>query len=268
MTLVDCDVEAPNDHLFLPVSDARFQPVETLVATVDSARCIGCGACRDACAYGAVRLLGGTAMVFDELCHGCGACSDACWYRAIVEQPKRVGEVEAGRSVAFPLLRLVTGRLDIGQVKAPAVIKAARAEAARLDDGEGPGGATLTILDAPPGVACSAVAAVRGADVLLLVTEPTPFGLHDLELSLQLGRDLGIPMGVIVNRGDGDSNAVEDLCARWSVPVLARIPFERRIAEVYARGGIVAQEVPSVAETLAVIPDAAQRLVRPEVRLT
>ncbi len=178
--LVDCDAEAPNDHLFFPRGITVKSPVEVQVAAVDPGACTACGACRDACAFGAVRLLG-KARVFEELCHPCGVCVRVCPTGAIREVPRRVGEVAVTRSLQRQNLVLVTGRLDLGQVKTPAVIQAARGLAGGLPS-------DLVVLDAPPGVACAAVAAVRGADALLLVTEPTPFGLHDLELSLQLGR--------------------------------------------------------------------------------
>jgi MinD superfamily P-loop ATPase len=242
VVLGDCDVEAPNDHLFMSLWHTSTAPVEVLVAEADAALCDGCGLCRDACAYGAVRILAGSAIVFDELCHGCGLCVDVCPTGAMHEVDRRVGEVVTGLVDTPGELTLVTGRLGIGQVKSPSVIRAARDAVAEAE---------FVVLDAPPGVACSAVAAVRGADALLLVTEPTPFGLHDLELSLRLGRDLGLPMGVVVNRDTGDGTAAAALCDAYGVPIVARIPFSRPIAEVYARGGLVGQELPEVGEVLA-----------------
>lgn len=244
VVLVDCDVEAPNDHLFLNLAQESMTLVEVPVAEADAALCDGCGLCRDACAYGAVRVLAGSAIVFDELCHGCGLCVDVCPTGATHEVDRRVGEVVTGCVDTPGELTLVTGRLDIGQVKSPSVIRAARDAAAAT-------GAELVVLDAPPGVACSAVAAAHGADALLLVTEPTPFGLHDLELSLRLGRDLGLPMRVVVNRDNGDDTTAAALCDAYGAPIVARIPFSRRIAEVYARGGLVGQELPEVGEVLA-----------------
>lgn len=253
VVLVDCDVEAPNDHLFFSASSTEHSTVDTLVAEVDAAACTACGACRDACAYGAVRVLGSSALVFDELCHGCGLCLTVCPTSAMRETPRRVGEVTVSVLSDHPNLTLVTGTLDVGQVKSPSVIRSARDAASRID-------ARLVVLDAPPGIACSAVAAVRGADALLLVTEPTPFGLHDLELSLCLGRDLGIPMGVLVNRDNGEPNRIDALCARWGASVVGHIPFDRAIAESYARGGLVADELPAVREVLTSVVDQMQRL--------
>jgi len=250
--LVDCDAEAPNDHLFFPGGFTVKNPVVVRTAEVDPEACTACGACRDACAFGAIRILG-KARVFEELCHPCGVCMRVCPTGAIREVPRRVGEVAVTTLLQRQNLVLVTGRLDIGQVKTPTVIQAARATAAGLPS-------DLVLLDAPPGVACAAVAALRHADALLLVTEPTPFGLHDLELSLQLGRSLGLPMAVLVNRDVEGDRSVADLCQAWDVPLVGRLPFRREVAEVYARGGLVAEECPQVRTLLEPLAERMRRL--------
>lgn len=241
VALVDCDADAPNDALFLAPLAPQVTPAEVPLPVIDEAACVLCGACRDACVYGAIRILGGRVLVFPELCHGCGACVRVCTPRAIAEERRRVGEVEWGaveRSIAGPAgLDVITGRLDVGEVKTPTLVRAARARGRVLNR-------AVTILDAPPGVACAAVAAVRDADVLVLVTEPTPFGMHDLELALQLGREMELPMGVVINRYVEGVTAVDEFCERESLPVIARIPFDRRIAAIYAEGGLVVDEHP------------------------
>lgn len=255
VVLADCDVEAPNAHLFLPATSIDTSIVTTPIAHVDPDRCTACGMCRDVCAYGAVRVLGSSAIVFDELCHGCGLCTAMCPMGAITEVDQRVGEVETG-SVNVPgMLTLVSGRLDVGQVKAPSVIHSVRRRAADIV-------ADYVLLDAPPGVACSAVASTRGVDTLLLVTEPTPFGLHDLELSVRLGRDLGVPMAVIINRVHDDASVTEDACRRWGVPVVARIPFDRGIAEAYADGGLAVDSMPLLREALEPVAGSLQSIAR------
>ncbi len=256
VTLADCDVEAPNAHLFLRPDEARMHvaDVEVSIAAVEPKSCIACGACRDACAFGAIRVLGDTAIVFDELCHGCGLCADICPTRAITEVSVRVGETRSAPVAGLERLSLVSGELDIGQVKSPTVIRAVRSLAQKS-------AAPLTLLDAPPGVACSAVAATRGAHALLLVTEPTPFGVHDLELSFRLGRELGLPMGVVINRaGNGAESVAQELCAHWEIPVVARIPFDRRIAAAYARGELPVRSVEAVATALSPVVDQMQAL--------
>jgi len=249
VVLADCDVEAPNDHLFVHIEEPVATSVEVLFADVDSSFCAACGTCRDACAYGAIRVLGSSAIVFDELCHGCGVCSDVCPNGAISEVSRRVGELVVGDVVGHDDLSLVTGTLDIAQVKAPSVIRSVRAAAASAS-------ADLIVLDAPPGVACSAVTATRGADALLLVTEPTAFGVHDLELSLRLARSLELPTAVVVNRDRADGADIDAVCREYGAPVIAHIPFDRRIAEIYARGGLIAEELPEYRTLFAEIPAA------------
>jgi len=259
--LVDCDVEAPNDALFLTPEITERQDVSVPLATVNEELCTACGDCRDVCAYGAIRVLGRTVVVFPELCHGCGRCTDVCTRGAMSEVSHRVGEIEWGavpHGIADPGgIQLVTGRLDIGDVKSPGVIKAARRRA-------GVYSRSVTILDAPPGVACSAVAAVHGAGMLVLVTEPTAFGLHDLDLTVQLGSDLDIPMGVVINRDGAGSTDLDRYLADHEIPILARIPFDRSVAEVYADGGLVLDAHPDAPGWFADIWDGIARLTLEE----
>jgi len=167
-----------------------------------------------------------------------------------------VGAVD-GALTAPAGVDVVTARLDIGEVKAPTVIRAARRRASVLNR-------PVTILDASPGVACSAVAGVRGADVLVLVTEPTPFGMHDLALAVALGRDMGIPLGVVINRDGAGSVDVTAYCAAERIPVLARIPFDRRVAEVYADGGLVIDDHPDGAAWFGGLLGAVRELAEEE----
>lgn len=228
--LVDCDADAPNDHIFLPRAREHTTRVSAPVALVHPELCTACGECSRVCAYGAVRVLGSSALVFNELCHGCELCVDVCPTGAITMEGLEVGSIIEGPTRHDENLRLVTGVLDIGQVKSPDVIReaVARGRAADVD---------LVVLDAPPGVACAVVAAVREADALLLVTEPTPFGLHDLELAVELGRELGVPMAILANKVTAENEAALTELARFEdVPVLHTVPFSRRTAEAYARG--------------------------------
>jgi len=229
--LLDCDVEEPNAHLFLGGEVRDRRPVGILVPEVDEARCDACGECGRVCAYHAIVAFGTIPLVFPELCHGCGGCAHACPRGAIREVPRRIGEVETRVAGS---VTLVTGRLDVGAPSAPPVIRAVRT--ARADGG-------LVIIDAPPGTACAMVAAVRDADVAVLVTEPTPFGLHDLELAATAVRELGVPFGVVINRA-GDDDRVRRWCAREGVPVLLEIPDDRRVAEACARGALMVDAVP------------------------
>jgi MinD superfamily P-loop ATPase len=221
---LDCDVEEPNAHLFLHPRLTERGPVTILVPEIDAERCTLCGRCSEACQFHALAVMGNQTLVFPELCHGCGACALACLEGAIAEVPREVGVVESGVSskIAF-----VHGRLNVGEPMATPVIRAVKEHRANR---------SLTIVDAAPGTACPVVEAVKGSDFCLLVTEPTPFGLSDLRLAVEVMEKLALPCGVVINRsGEGDE-ATEAFCASNELPLLGRLPFDRRIAEAYAHG--------------------------------
>lgn len=222
--LLDCDVEEPNAHLFLRPKITQTEAVTIPVPEIDRERCNLCGRCAEGCQFHAIALIGQQVLVFPELCHGCGTCALACPEDAIREVPRQVGVVECGSAgkIAF-----VHGRLNVGEPMATPVIRAVKSH---LDSRR------LTIIDAAPGTACPVVAAVKGSDFCLLVTEPTPFGLSDLRLAVEVMEKLGVPCGVVINRsGDGDE-ATEGFCRSKELPLLGRIPFDRRVAEAYAHG--------------------------------
>jgi MinD superfamily P-loop ATPase len=238
--LLDCDVEAPNAHLFMHPAFGPPEEVTLPVPTVDMTRCTGCGRCAEVCAFHALAVVRGKPMVFRELCHGCGSCAALCPEHAISEEPKRLGVIEMGTTSTVQVAR---GRLDIGEAVATPIIRALKQRAIPRGDGS-----ALVLLDAPPGNACPVVETLRGADLALLVTEPTPFGLHDLEIAVQVARDeLHIPVAVIINRdGVGDAG-VDRFCAESHIPVLMRVPFDRRIAAAYSRGELWVDTVPEYA---------------------
>lgn len=224
---LDCDVEAPNAHLFLEPVITERRAAGILVPQVDAARCSLCGKCAQVCQYHAIAVLGKSVLVFPQLCHGCGSCSRQCPDGAITEKLEATGALERGGARGG--LRFARGVMDVGQPMAVPIIRELKRWAAPL-----PGQAV--ILDVSPGSSCPVVEAMRGADFILLVTEPTPFGLHDLRLAAGVTRELGIPAGVVINRdGIGDSR-VDAFCAAENLPILMRIPHERRIAEGVARG--------------------------------
>ncbi len=225
--LLDCDVEAPNAHLFLkPVLEQR-QQVGILIPRVNEEQCTYCGKCAEVCQYHAIAVLGKKTLVFPQLCHGCGSCTAMCPEKAISEIPAMMGMVESG--LASENIPFARGILDVGEPMAVPVIR-------QLIRWAQPEPGQMVIRDAPPGASCPVVATMRGSDFLLLVTEPTPFGLHDLRLAAQVARELHIPAGVVINRHNGDFPDLEDFCTAEDLPVLMRIPFERRIAEGIARG--------------------------------
>jgi MinD superfamily P-loop ATPase len=231
--LLDCDVEEPNAHILLRPQIDSSRPVTVPVPAVDKDKCTYCGLCSEACAYNAIAVAGRTVLVFRELCHGCGACSYVCPAGAISEEPRQVGVVESGRADG---VRCVGGRLDVGEAMAGPVIRAVK----RLADPQ-----ATVILDAPPGTSCPVVETVRGSDFCLLVTEPTPFGLSDLTIAVEVAREIDVPCGVVINRDGLGDESVERYCAQEAIPVLMRIPFDRRIAEAYCRGETLAAAMPS-----------------------
>jgi MinD superfamily P-loop ATPase len=222
--LLDCDVEEPNAHVLLRPAITASHAVHVPVPKVDKEKCIYCGACSEACPYNAIAVMGEHILVFPELCHGCGVCTCVCPEKAISEEGRQVGVVEEGLAGH---IRFVHGRLAVGEAMAGPVIRAVKRRADHSN---------TVILDVPPGNSCPVVEAIRGSDFCLLVTEPTPFGLHDLALAVELAGKLGVPCGVIINRDGSGDQRVERYCAHQGIPVLLKIPLDRRIAEFYCRG--------------------------------
>ncbi|MGB9625553.1 MAG: ATP-binding protein [Phycisphaerae bacterium] len=228
---IDCDVEEPNGHLFLKPGRLAGRPVTRPVPRVDESRCTQCGRCGEMCQYSAIVPLGATVLVYAELCHGCGGCSLVCPTGAISEVPREIGTLETGRSGDVLFTR---GVLNVGEAMSTPLIRQVKNASPNAD---------LTILDAPPGTSCPVIESVRGSDFVLLVTEPTPFGLHDLKLAVEMVRSLGLPLAVVINRSDtGDRNTWE-YCAMQQIRVLAEIPDDRRIAEAYSRGELACKAV-------------------------
>ncbi|MEN6412644.1 MAG: ATP-binding protein [Veillonellales bacterium] len=231
ITVVDCDVEEPNCHLFLqPEYDEPEQEISTTIPHINLSLCNGCGDCSAVCLFNAIAVGGKTALLFDELCHSCGGCLLACKQQAISEQKKAIGTLSIGKSARHPGIRLVSGKLKIGTPSAVPLIKKMKQELAK-HTGD-------LLLDCPPGTSCSMVAAVKGSDYCVLVTEPTPFGRHDLELAMNITRLLQIPTGVVINKsdgGEGDKN-IEAFCRNRQIPLLAKIPHSLSFAKQYAAG--------------------------------
>ena len=244
--LLDADVEEPDCHLFLHPQAERREPVNVLVPEVDDDRCTACGVCAEVCAFKAITLIGKTVLVFPELCHSCGACSMLCPEGAIREEERQTGVVEHG-SVTLPgrpAFPLVTGVLSVGEAKAVPVTHAVLAAAGEDD-------ADVVLIDAPPGTSCPVIEAVRGSDLVVLVTEPTPFGLHDLTLAVEMVHALGMRCVVAVNRADLGDDRVHRFCADEGLAIVLEIPNDRRIAEAYARGEVLIDAVPGLEAKLS-----------------
>jgi MinD superfamily P-loop ATPase len=224
LQLIDCDVEEPNADLLLKPVLVSDEAVEMSIPVVDEAKCTGCGRCKEICQYNAVAIVGARALVFETLCHGCGGCELVCPEKAIHEKKRRIGSVTAGHRDE---IRFLKGTLDVGEPMATPVVRAVKSRA---------GDGLLTILDAPPGTACPVIATVKDCDYCLLVTEPTPFGLYDLELMLRVTKELGVPAGIVINKNDDWGVNVEEFASREGIPILMKIPFSREIAGLYSKG--------------------------------
>jgi MinD superfamily P-loop ATPase len=222
--LLDCDVEEPNANILLHLALNQSRPVYIPIPKVDETKCTYCGKCVEVCAYNAIAVLKEKVLVFPELCHGCGACSYLCPESAITEEGREVGVVERADSGN---LELIQGRLNIGEAMAPPVIREVKKYI---------NPANIVLIDVSPGTSCPVVEAVKGSDFCLLVSEPTPFGLNDLALAVEVVKKLGIPCGVVINRVGVGSEEVEQYCQREGIPILLKIPLDRNIAMLYSRG--------------------------------
>jgi len=221
---LDCDVEEPNAHLLLHPDISKMEPVYILVPLVNEELCDHCGECSKFCQYNAIFASSEKILVFPELCHSCGGCALVCPRKAITEEKHRIGTLKFG-SVGD--LTLVYGELEIGEPMAVPVIKEVKKQTRKSEN---------VVLDSPPGTSCPVIETVRGSDFCVLVTEPTPFGLHDLKITVQVLRDMGIPFGVVINRADIGDKKVYEYCREENIPILLEIPYERKIAELYSRG--------------------------------
>ncbi len=241
--LIDCDVEEPNaDILLRPVLEKR-EPVHIKVPKVHEDKCIHCGACAKNCQFSAIAVIRDKVFTFPELCSGCGVCAYVCPVGAIEEVPRQVGVVDIGQAQANgTTLRFIQGRMDVGEQRSPPTINAAKAH---IDPQR------ITILDSAPGTACPMQETIEGTDACLLVTEPTPFGLHDMAMAVDTCRRMGVPAAVVLNRdGIGDSGPIEEYCQREGLEILLRIPHDRKIAEAYSRGETLVSVAPEYSERL------------------
>lgn len=245
--LLDCDVEEPNSQIFMQAEIEKEEQVFMPVPVLDADKCTGCGVCADFCQFNAITTLGpGNTLIFPELCHSCGGCVRFCPEGALSEVDREIGRLSRGKRDG---IHFVEGRMTVGQTLAPPVIRAVLKAAP-----ESP----LTLIDAPPGTACPMVATVRECDFGLLVTEPTPFGLHDLELAVETFRQLEKPFAVVINRDTGEDSRVQDYCEREGIQGAGTIPEDRRAAEGYSRGDCLYKAMPEWRERIEAILEVAR----------
>ncbi|MDD3632015.1 MAG: ATP-binding protein [Atribacterota bacterium] len=235
---LDCDVEEPNAHLFLkPLIDKR-DSVKIPIPKIDYKKCNFCGKCGQACVFNAIAVTKNKVLVFPELCHGCGACTYVCPEKAIIEEGREVGILEEGKSGSISFLG---GRLNIGEVMAPPIInvikkKGIKRYKTRVDADKEIERQHILLIDAPPGTSCPVIESIKDSDYTVLVTEPTPFGLHDLVLAVEVLEKLQIPHGVVLNKCDIGDHKVEEYCKKNNIPILLSLPLDKEIAIAYSKG--------------------------------
>ena len=252
--LLDCDVEEPDAHIFLKPLLSHQQVVSIPIPQVDEGKCTYCGKCAEVCAYNAIAVIEKKVLIFPELCHGCGACSYLCPEDAISEIGKEVGVLETGQAKG---IEFIHGKLTVGEAMAVPVIREVKKHINRE---------RLAIIDVSPGTSCPVVEAVKGSDFCLLVTEPTPFGLNDLALAVDMLSKLSIPCGVVINRdGVGDSK-VEEYCYQKDIPILLRIPLDIGIAQLYSTGITLVEGMPQWQEAFLRLADKVREVVNERSR--
>ncbi|KUK99373.1 MAG: Iron-sulfur cluster-binding/ATPase domain protein [Parcubacteria bacterium 32_520] len=233
---LDCDVEEPNAHLFLKPVIISSESVKIPVPKINDKKCNYCGKCAEVCVFNAIAVTKNKVLVFPGLCHGCGACTLFCPERAITEKGNEVGVLEEGKAGS---INFVHGRLNIGEPMAPPIIREIKKRINKDGIKGGNNDITnnyLTLIDAPPGTSCPVIESIKYSDYTILVTEPTPFGLHDLILAVEVLKKLKIPHGVVLNKYDFGDHKVEKYCKKNNIPLLLFIPMDKDIAVAYSQG--------------------------------
>ena len=230
--ILDCDVEEPNAHIFIKPNLTKEEKVAIKVPGIDRNKCTYCGKCAEVCAFNAIAVIKNTILIFSELCHGCGACSYLCPEHALFEEDREIGTVQLGTSNG---IEFVSGKLNPGEAMSPPIIR-------KVKEYINP--RKTAILDVPPGTSCPVVESVKDSDFCLLVTEPTPFGLNDLELAVGVTQKLKIPCGVIINRAGSGNETINNYCHSQNIPILLTIPLDIDIARLYSKGITLVAGIP------------------------
>ena len=233
---LDCDVEEPNAHLFLKPVITNSESVKIPVPKIDDEKCNYCGKCAEVCVFNAIAVTKNKVLVFPGLCHGCGACMLFCPEKAISEQGREIGILEEGKAGSISFIH---GRLNIGEPMVPPIIRKIKKKSKEDERGNQYNNITnhhITLIDAPPGTSCPVIESIKGSDYTILVTEPTPFGLHDLILAVEVLKKLNIPHGVVLNKCDIGDHKVKEYCKKNNIPILLSIPLDREIAVAYSQG--------------------------------
>lgn len=247
---IDCDAEEPNGHIFLDPLIEYCEDVTVGVPQVNFDICTGCGKCAQLCQYSSIICLKDKPLVFEELCHSCGGCMAICPVNGIEEQQRKIGIAEIGKSKGA---YFVHGKLDVGAIQTPAIIKHIKKKL-RKD--------AVNIIDAPPGTSCPVIETIKDCDFVLLITEPTPFGLNDVELVIGMVRQLEIPFAVVINRSDIGDDAVVRYCSDNNIEVLLQIPNDRKIAQSYSKGIMIVEAMPEYEKSFLELYENISRMVK------
>ena len=250
INLLDCDVEEPNDFLFVNAKDYSIEPVITQKPEWYEEECENCGRCAEVCTYNAIARVAGKTLIFNELCHSCGACVYACPSNALIDIDVKIGEVK--KTKVNENLNFAYGILNVGEALAPSIVKNVKK---KIDKN------IINIIDAAPGTACPVVEALNESDVAVLVTEPTPFGVHDLKLAASLTQKLGIPTGIVINKSDSEDKIVSEFAASAEIPIIGRIPFKREFAETYSHGNLLIENHNELTEIFVDIFNNIKKLI-------
>ncbi len=238
-TYLDCDVEEPNGSLFLNPEKVGDSVISRDMPQIDLTKCNNCGKCEEFCQFNAILNLAGNLMVMDEMCHSCGGCQIVCPNDAISYKKEKIGLIETGvvLSNSYKIILTVSGELDVGQTMAPPLIRAVKN---KIDTFK------LNIIDCPPGTSCPMITAIDGADYVILVTEPTPFGLHDLKIAIATLKAVELPFGVLINKADSGDSGVVEYCEQEGIEVLFKINQVAKIAKEYSTGKNILPQIPEI----------------------
>jgi MinD superfamily P-loop ATPase len=250
---LDCDVEEPNGHIFLKPEILTKRAARVMVPVIDQDKCTSCGECSAKCQFNAMVTLPGNTLIFPELCHSCGLCMKICPQGALREGEREIGSVEEGNS--FTSIDFVSGTLNVGEPMSGPLIQEVKARYKKD---------TIQIIDAPPGTSCPVVKTILDVDCVVMVTEPTPFGLHDLKIAVSVAENLGKPIGVVINRENGEFSPLRDYLAEKRIPVLMVLPEDRQIAVSHSTGSIILQSLPAYTEQFTDLIANIGRMLRSE----
>jgi len=250
VAIIDCDVEEPNCHIFLNPEITSTEKHFLDVPLIDNDLCIGCGKCAEICEFNSLAIVKKKAIIFSELCHGCGGCELVCPQNAISKGKRELGEVEVGTAEK---LTFIHGKSRIGEAMSPPLIKAAKKKAENFD---------IQIIDCPPGTSCPVINAVSNSDFVIMVTEPTPFGLYDLKLAVNVVKKLNKKCGIVINRAGENDFLTENYAKEENIPILTKIPEDRRIAEVYSKGKLIIKELPEYQEAFTPLVEAVKGVIK------